>query len=115
MTDIKRISCGARMSQAVVFNGIVSTAGQVAEGETVAAQTEAILAQIDALLAEAGTSKEKALTATIWLSNMDDFAAVNAVWDAWVAPGATPTRACVESPRLAAAQFQVEIQLTAAL
>lgn len=115
MSEIKRISCGARMSQAVVFNGVVSTAGQVGEGATVAEQTTAILAQIDALLAEAGTSKEKALTATIWLCSMDDFAEVNGVWDAWVAPGCTPTRACVESPRLAAAQYRVEIQLTAAL
>jgi enamine deaminase RidA (YjgF/YER057c/UK114 family) len=38
---------------------------------------------------------------------------MNAVWDAWVAPGNTPARACVEA-KLAAPQFTVEIQVTAA-
>jgi enamine deaminase RidA (YjgF/YER057c/UK114 family) len=39
---------------------------------------------------------------------------MNAVWDAWVAPGATPARACVEA-RLASLQYTVEIMVTAAL
>ena len=73
-----------------------------------------ILVTIDKLLAEAGTDKSKAMSATIWLSNMDDFAAMNEVWDAWVSPGNTPTRACVES-KLAAPQFIVEIAITAAI
>ena len=65
---IKRIKCGARMSQAVVYSGIVSTAGQVAlkaAGEDAGKQTEAILDAIDALLAEAGTDKSQLLTANI--------------------------------------------------
>ena len=67
-----------------------------------------------ALLAEAGTDKSKLLTATIWLADMADFAGLNSVWDKWVVPGATPTRACVES-KLAAPQFTVEIAVTAAV
>ena len=105
------------MSQAVIFNGTVITAGQVAlgaPGEPAKEQTENILATIDKLLAEAGTDKSKAMSATIWLSNMDDFAAMNEVWDAWVSPGNTPTRACVES-KLAAPQFIVEIAIVAAI
>ena len=115
--SIKRIKVGDRMSQAVIFNGTVTTAGQVAlgsPGEPVKEQTENILATIDMLLAEAGTDKSKAISATIWLSNMDDFAAMNEVWDAWVSPGNTPTRACVES-KLAAPQFIVEIAIVAAI
>ena len=54
------------------------------------------------------------LSATIWLNTMDDFAEMNAVWDAWAVPGETPCRACVESPRLAAAHFNVEIMVIAA-
>ena len=114
---IKRIKCGARMSQAVVHGGVVSTAGQVAlkaAGEDAGKQTEAILAAIDALLAEVGTDKSQLLTANIWLADMADFAAMNEVWDAWVVEGATPTRACVES-KLAAPQFTVEIAVTAAV
>ena len=114
---IKRIKPGDRMSQAVIHNGTVTTAGQVAQGApgaSVTDQTKAILNSIDALLAEAGTDKSKALSATIWLSDIGDFAEMNAVWDAWVSPGNAPTRACVES-KLAAPQFTVEIALSAAL
>lgn len=114
---IKRIKVGDRMSQAVVYNGIVTTAGQVAQGApgaSVADQTRDILSSIDALLAEAGTDKSKALSATIWLSDISGFAEMNAVWDAWVSPGNTPTRACVES-KLAAPQFTVEIAVSAAV
>ena len=106
-----------RMSQMVIHGDTVYLAGQVAlgaPGESVADQTRAILGQIDSLLAEAGTDKSKALTATIWLCSMDDFAEMNAVWDAWATGGNAPCRACVESPRLASPDFTVEIGLIAA-
>ena len=113
---IKRIDVGARMSQAVVHNGTVYTAGQVAlraPGASITEQTRDILARIDELLAEAGSDKSKLISATIWLTDMRDFAEMNKVWDAWVSPGNTPCRACVES-RLAAQQFNVEIGVIAA-
>ncbi|MGA1858290.1 RidA family protein [Azospirillum sp. 11R-A] len=115
--SIQRIEVGPRMSQAVVCGGLVYTAGVVAlraPGATVAEQTTDILGRIDELLAAAGTDKTKLLTATIWLADIAGFAEMNGVWDAWVAPGNTPVRACVEA-RLAAPQFTVEIQVTAAL
>jgi enamine deaminase RidA (YjgF/YER057c/UK114 family) len=104
------------MSQAVVHGNTVYTAGQVAlnaPGAPVADQTRDILASIDRLLAEAGTDKSKLISATIWLSDMSTFAEMNGVWDAWVSPGNTPCRACVES-KLAAPQFTVEIGVIAA-
>jgi enamine deaminase RidA (YjgF/YER057c/UK114 family) len=54
------------------------------------------------------------ISATIWLSDMDTFNEMNGIWDAWVTPGATPARACVEA-KLAAPQFTVEIAVIAAL
>jgi enamine deaminase RidA (YjgF/YER057c/UK114 family) len=115
---IQRIECGPRMSQAVVHNGVVYLAGQVARGDasatSVAAQTTIVLAQIDRLLATAGTSKERLLSASIWLANMDTFAEMNTVWDPWVAPGCAPARATVEA-RLASASLLVEIAVTAAI
>jgi enamine deaminase RidA (YjgF/YER057c/UK114 family) len=114
---IKRIDAGKRMSQAVVHNGTVYLAGQVAleaPGKSVADQTAAILARIDRYLGEAGTDKTKLLSATIWLIDMSKFDEMNAVWDAWVAPGAAPARATVES-KLAAPQFHVEIAVVAAV
>ncbi len=114
---LKRIKVGDRMSQIVIHGNTVYTAGQVAlnaPGQSAGEQTKDILANIDALLSEAGTDKSNVITATIWLSDMKDFAAMNEVWDAWVTPGDTPCRACVEA-KLAAPQFTVEIMVIAAL
>jgi enamine deaminase RidA (YjgF/YER057c/UK114 family) len=115
---IKRAHTNQRMSQIVIHNDTVYLAGQTAQrapGDSVTAQTQDILNRIDELLAEAGTDKTKALSATIWLNTMDDFAEMNAVWDAWVPEGAAPARACVESPKLARPEFTVEIGIIAAV
>ena len=84
-----------------------------AGGKSVTEQTKDIVQIIDGLLAQAGTDKAKLLTATIWLADIATFNEMNAVWDAWVAPGNTPCRACVES-KLAAPQYTVEIMVVAA-
>lgn len=110
---IVRHETGPRMSQANIFNGVVYLAGQVGEGTTVAEQTRSILAEIDRLLALSGSSKERILSAQIWLADMADFAEMNAAWDAWVAPGNAPARATGEA-KLAAAKYRVEIIVVAA-
>ena len=79
---IKRIDVGDRMSQAVIHNDIVFTAGQVAKtkgGESYGEQTQEILDQIDALLAKAGTDKSKLIRATIWITDMSRFDEMNVV------------------------------------
>ena len=114
---VQRLRTNDRMSQIVIHGDTVYLAGQVAlsaPGASVAEQTQAILSQIDELLAKAGTDKSKALSATIWLTSMDSFDEMNEVWDAWSGGGNAPCRACVESPRLAAPQFTVEIGVIAA-
>jgi enamine deaminase RidA (YjgF/YER057c/UK114 family) len=111
---INRFDAGPRMSQAVVHNGTVYVAGQVAKGTTVREQTTAILKQIDDLLKKAGTDKTKLLSATIWLTSIANFNEMNSVWDAWVSPGNTPARACVEA-NLASPDFAVEIACICAL
>ncbi|MBO6815425.1 MAG: RidA family protein [Rhizobiaceae bacterium] len=112
--SIKRIKTATRMSQAVVHGNTVYTAGQVAEGDSVTEQTKAILGKIEALLSEAGTDKTKVLSATIWITDMANFAEMNAVWDAWVPEGNAPARACVES-KLARPDLLVEIGVIAAV
>lgn len=111
---ITRINPGARMSEAVIYNGTVWLAGQVGEGATVAEQTRDVLAQIDRLLAEAGSRKENILQAIIWLADIADFAEMNAVWDEWVPQDHTPARATGEA-KLAAPKYRVEIIVTAAV
>ena len=115
--SIERFHTNNRMSQIVIHNDTVYLAGQVASkvpGANVKDQTKAILDQIDYLLAEAGTDKSRLISATIWLSDMATFAEMNEVWDAWVTPGQSPARACVEA-KLAAPQFTVEIAIIAAV
>ncbi|NDE02911.1 MAG: RidA family protein [Gammaproteobacteria bacterium] len=111
---ITRIEPGKRMSQAVVANGFVFLAGQVATNPSsgVDEQTRQVLAEIDRLLALAGSSKAKILSATVYLADMANFAAMNSVWDAWVHPEAKPARATVEA-RLATPDYKVEIQIVA--
>ncbi len=113
---IKRLHTGPRMSEAVICNGMVFLAGQVADDakQDAAGQTRQVLASIDRLLAEAGTDKSRLLSANIFLADMADFAAMNSVWDAWVSPGNTPARATVEA-QLARPGWLVEIVVTAAL
>ena len=69
--------------------------------------------QLAGFLAAAGTNKTKLLSANIWITDMANFAEMNAVWDAWVSPGNTPARATVEA-KLASPDYKVEIMVVAA-
>ncbi len=111
---IERHHTGPRMSQIVKHGDTIYLAGQVGTaGASLADQTRDCLGKVDALLAEVGSSKEKILQATVWLADMKDFAAMNEVWDAWVAEGHAPTRACGES-KLATPEYLVEVIVVAA-
>ncbi|EYD70432.1 RidA family protein [Limimaricola hongkongensis] len=111
---ITRMHPGPRMSQAVRHGDTLYLAGQVgAPGADIATQTRGCLDAIDALLAEAGSSKSKLLQVTIWIADMADFDAMNAVYDAWIDPANPATRACCEA-RLATPEYRVEIIATAA-
>ena len=113
--DIKRIGIGARMSEAVAYNGIAWLAGQVGKpGGNVAQQTADCLAEVDRILAELGTDKTRILSAQIWLADIATFGQMNAVWDTWVAAGHTPARATGEA-KLATPDYLVEVIVTAAL
>ncbi|MEJ6478590.1 MAG: RidA family protein [Octadecabacter sp.] len=110
---IERIETGARSSKIVKHNGIAYLTGQVAEGDTIQVQVRACLAKIDDLLIKAGSSREQMLRVTVWLADMDDFAGLNEVWNAWVPEGHAPARACVNA-ELARAELKVEFMVDAA-
>ncbi len=114
-TTIQRFHSGPRYSECCVHAGTVYLAGQVAGDATqaIGGQTAEVLARIDRLLAEAGTDKSRILMAQVFLSSMDDYAGMNAEWDAWVAAGRAPCRATVQAP-LARPEWKVEIVVTAA-
>jgi enamine deaminase RidA (YjgF/YER057c/UK114 family) len=115
---IERRHVGKRLSELVInrASGTAYLAGQVARDPKadITGQTQQVLAQIDELLQEAGSDKSQLLSATIYLPDIADFAAMNVVWEKWVIAGATPARATVQAP-LAGPDFKVEIQVVAAV
>ena len=113
--SITRHHTNQRMSQIVVHGDTVYLAGQVAAdaGADITVQTQQVLEKIDTLLAEAGSDKSKILSAQIWIASMGHFAQMNEVWDAWVAEGHAPGRACIEA-RLASPDLLVEVGIIAA-
>ncbi len=116
MSDIQRFHVGVRLSEMAVHNGTVYLAGQVPDDPTkdIAGQTAEVLANIDKLLVEAGTDKSRILMAQIFLADLVDFPAMNAVWDAWVVAGQTPPRATVQA-KLARPEWLIEVVVTAAV
>ncbi|NVK72531.1 hypothetical protein C0J08_10760 [Marinomonas sp. CT5] len=116
MATIERMEVGQRMSRIVKHNETVYLCGQVgADANTdITEQTRTMLDKVDVLLDQAGTDRSYILSATIYLRDMKDFAAMNAVWDSWIPEGHAPARACVEA-RLARPELLVEISVVAAL
>ena len=106
-------------SQGVVLDGWIWTCGQVAldpatgamVGSDAAAQADRALRNIQAILEAAGSSLDRVVRATVYLTNMDDFAAVNEVYARYFLE-AFPTRVCVEVSRLPLGAL-VEIDATA--
>ena len=94
-------------SQAIKANGLVFVSGQVAidpatqqviEGD-VAAQTDRVLKNLSAILQAAGASLEDVVRSTVFLKNMNDFAAMNAVYGKYFTAN-PPARSTVEVSRL---------------
>lgn len=112
---IERMETKQRMSRIVKHNGTIYLCGQVcADAEKgITEQTQTMLDKVDGLLEQAGSDREHILSATIFLKTMDDFAAMNAVWDAWVPDGHAPARACVTG-NMAREALLVEICVIAA-
>ena len=112
---IERQEIKQRMSRIVKHNGTIYLCGQVCADATkgVEEQTQTMLDKVDALLEQAGSDREHMLSATVYIRDMKDFAAMNAVWDAWVPEGHAPARACVEA-RMACPELLVEVSVIAA-
>ena len=93
-------------SQAIEANGFVFASGQIpvnpATGEIpegVEAQAEQVMQNMTNLLAAAGTSMENVVKTCVFIQNMDDFAAINAIYAKYF-PMPCPARSCVEVAKL---------------
>ena len=120
-SQIKRLHTDdPRSSGVVIHNGVVRLSGMVGiianlGTSDLEQQVKETLVKIENLLADAGTDKSRILEARIWLKDIKtDFAAMNAIWNAWVDPKCKGVRYCVESA-LARETLLVEIQIVAAL
>lgn len=103
-----------RYSDVVVFNHTAYIVEVPASLEAdVVTQTREVLTGLEHQLTIAGSDTSRLLMATIYLRDMDDYDAMNEVWDAWMPEGTAPSRACVQA-KLAKPGFRVEIALTAA-
>ena len=113
---VQRFDVGTRLSEMTVHNGVCYLAGQVPADSTqdMAGQSTQVLAAVDALLARAGSDKSKLLMCQIFITDLADFPAMNAVWEAWLPAGHAPARATVVA-RLAKPEWRVEMVVTAAL
>ena len=112
--EIQRFESSARSSQMVRHGGTLYLSGQVAPGATVSEQTTAVLANVDRLLKQVGSGREHLLSATVWLADIADFSAMNAIWDEWVRDVTPPTRSTGEV-RLAAPEYLIEVIVVAAV
>lgn len=112
---IERLHVGQRLSEAAIAGGTVYLAGQVPENgpdADIEGQTREVLGHIDRLLAEAGSSKQHLLSVQIYLKDITEIGRMNAVWDAWVAPGQAPPRATVQAA-LADPRWRIEVVVVA--
>ena len=94
-------------SQAIRVNGFIFVSGQVAIDPAnqqfiagdIAAQTDRVIKNLAGILKAAGSSLEKVMRATVFLKNMNDFAAMNEVYGKYFS-SAPPARSTVEVARL---------------
>lgn len=124
--EVKRIgrnpaggnSLRSRASQISVHNGTVYFAATPDKpfdlGASIAVQTQQLLKRVDERLALAGSDKSRVLMAYVMISDMRNFAEMNAVWDAWVDQDSPPVRAC-SACDLGSPDMKVEVIITAAV
>ena len=88
-------------SQAMVYGGLAYTSGQIPAvpetgnvvGDSIEAQAEQSCKNVGSVLAAAGTGYENVIKTTCFLSDMNDFAAFNAVYEKYFV--SKPARSCV--------------------
>ena len=94
-------------AQAVTLNGLIITSGQLpidpatgAFPEGIQAQTRQSLTNVKAILEAAGSSMDKVVKTTVFLSDMNNFGAMNEVYATFFTEGSYPARSAVEVARL---------------
>ncbi len=108
-------------SQGIIANGFLFCSGQIPIvpetgtllGGTIEEQTRQVFKNISAVLAAAGRTLDDVVKCTVFLQNMDDFAAMNTVYASFFKTP-FPARAAVQAARLPR-DVKVEIEAIAAM
>ena len=107
-------------SQAIDLGSLVFTSGQIpidpatgAIAQGIEAQARQSLTNVKAILAAAGLEMDQVVKTTVFLKDMNDFAAMNAVYAEFFTEGSYPARSAVEVARLPK-DAMVEIEVIAA-
>ena len=96
-------------NQAIAASGLVFVAGQIpldpssgeiVGGTDVAQQTQQVIANIKAVLEASGSKLQDVVKTTVFLVDLNDFAAMNAVYAQYFEEAIAPARACVQVSRL---------------
>lgn len=98
----------APYSPAIIANGLVFVSGQIPLNpstgqmvqETIAAETHQVMQNVAAVLAAAGSNWDKVVKATIFLTDMNDYAVVNEIYGQYFDNQTAPARECVQVGRL---------------
>ncbi len=108
-------------AQAVKTEGLLITSGQLpidpatgAFPEGIKAQTQQSLTNVKAILEEAGLTMDNVIKTTVFLSDMNNFGAMNEVYATFFTEGSYPARSAVEVARLPKDAL-VEIEVIAAV
>ena len=109
-------------SQAVIANGFLFASGQVAfDPKTgalvlsdIASETKQVMENMKAVLESAGMTFENVVKSTIFISNMNDFAAINSVYGSYFNEKTAPARETVAVKTLPR-NVNIEISITAVL
>jgi len=97
MSNIQRINPTARWSDMTIYNGIAHFVEVPADTNAdIHGQVKQLLAQAETTLLSGGSNKSRILSVTIYITDFNHLAELNAEWEAWLPAGCAPSRACVK-------------------
>lgn len=107
-------------SQAVRYNGMLYTSGQIAldpqtgvlNNASVAEETKQVMENLKAVLEAAGLTFEQVIKTSIFITNMDDFGLINSIYSGYFNEASAPARETVQVARLPK-DVRVEISMIA--
>lgn len=115
MSEITRSVATPIMHRVVEFNDLIFLGGVAADtiADDMHQQATEVFEKIDRLLRAHGSSKDRLLSVTVYVSDMQEKAAMNDAWNSWLDQSILPCRATIGVADLGAGVL-IEVVATAA-